>query len=184
MNEHTNQNKIKPITLIVTAIALVLIVTALLSAKRHMANAPVAADATQDAPSSVCYYLNNPTANGNDVASLKLTTTDGQNATGQFNVALAQKDASTGMLTGVITVTDSSSAVFDGHYVNSQEGMNTTTEQMIKLDQQQAQIGYGEMVQNAAGGYDYKDKSGVTYSLSIPRVDCAQFDGLVAAPQQ
>jgi hypothetical protein len=45
----------------------------------------------------------------------------------------------------------------------------------------QAQIGYGENKKNADGSYSYIDTSKVTYSLSLPSVDCAQYDTLKAA---
>ncbi len=168
------EKKITTISLVITGLALAAIIVLLISAKHRMGAAGISGTATnQDQPASVCYALHNETAGGTDTATLKLTTTDGEHATGQFNVALAQKDASTGVLDGVISITGPSTALFDGHYVNMQEGMNNTSEQLIKLDQNEAQIGYGEMVQNADGGYDYKDKSAVMYSLSLPRVDCA-----------
>ncbi len=162
-------NIVRPIPLTVTIVAVVGIAALLINAHRHPVAAPVAATADQN--QSLCYILNKPTASGhNDIAYLKLTSSDGgAHTTGELGIALAEKDSMHGTLTGTVTASaDNATAVFDGQYVNSGEGMNNVNEQMIKLDNDQAMIGYG-----APGA--------VTYSLAIPSADCAQYDQLKTA---
>jgi hypothetical protein len=124
----------------------------------------------------LCYALTDK-----DTAFLKLTTPDGGvTITGELATYPAEKDAMTGTLSGTATNVNGD-AIFDGQYANSAEGMNNISEQLIKLGQGSAQIGYGEMVQGTDGTYDYKDKTKVTYSLTLPAVDCAQYDALKTA---
>ncbi|MDB5255293.1 MAG: hypothetical protein JWL92_669 [Candidatus Nomurabacteria bacterium] len=169
------KNNITPISLIITGVAVIGFAALFISAKKQQDIAVTpAADTT---PSSLCYVLNK---NG-DTAFLKLTTTDGGlTITGDLATYPAQKDSMKGTLSGVATNVDGD-AVFDGQYANSAEGMNNISEQLIKLDPTQAQIGYGEMVEAADGTYDYKDKTKVTYSLTLPAVDCTQYDSLKTA---
>lgn len=176
--------KIQLASLIITGIGIVVIVGAIIWSNHHLSRfvptpppASTSTTVSQTPPASadqsisICYALN---SNGNN-ATLEITTTDGQHASGTLNVALAEKDASKGTLNGTLTPTaDNSSALFDGQYVNNQEGMNNSTEQRIELDQTEAKIGYGEMVKNTDGSYGYKDPSTINYSLSIPRVACQQ----------
>ncbi len=49
------------------------------------------------------------------------------------------------------------------------------------MTEAQAQIGYGELKTDADGTYSYVDPTKVTYSLTLPSVDCTQYDSLKAA---
>ena len=176
-----NNNTIRPVPLVITGLALVAISALLINAHRHLA-----VDTTQTATAdahSVCYILNKPTSSGhNDIAYLKLTSADsGQHATGELGVALAEKDTVQGTLSGTVVGNTDGSAVFDGQYTNTGEGVDNVSEQMIHLDENQATLGYGDMVKNGDGTYGYKDTSAVTYSLALPSVDCAQYDSLKTA---
>jgi hypothetical protein len=178
------KNTVKTVPLIITIVAVVGIAALLINASKHPV--PTAdTTASSSASNSLCYVLNAPSqgGNGNDTAYLKLTSSDGgQTVTGELGTALAEKDAMTGTLQGTVTASsDNSSATFDGQYINMGEGMSNVNEQMIQLTEQGAQIGYGDMAQNADGTYSYKDKSAITYSLTIPSVDCTQYDSLKAA---
>lgn len=177
------KNNIKPISLIITGVAIVAFVAIFIMAKKQQVAPAPATTADTSTPTSLCYVLNKPVAGSkyNDVAYLKLTSSNGgQDITGELGTYLSEKDGMKGTLTGTAT-NDNGVAVFDGQYSNSAEGMNNINEQLIRLDNTQAQIGYGETVQNADGTYSYKDKSKVSYSLSIPMVDCAQYDALKTA---
>jgi hypothetical protein len=185
-NEKMENNKIKPISLIITGVVVVAFIAIFVMAKKQqeVANAPTPADTTASAPASLCYVLNKKSTGSkfNDVAFVKLNTTDGgQTVTGELGTYLAEKDGMKGTLSGTVNADATGAAVFDGQYANSAEGMNNINEQLIKFDTDTAQIGYGEMVAAADGTYDYKDKTKVTYSLSIPSVDCAQYDALKTA---
>ncbi|MEO5646029.1 MAG: hypothetical protein ABIO57_03095 [Candidatus Paceibacterota bacterium] len=179
-------NKIKPISLIITGVVLVAFIALFVSAKKHQQQAATVAtqpDVTTSAPASLCFVLNKKTnSTSNDVAYLKLTTSDGgQNITGELGTYLAEKDGKKGTLSGSASADKDGNAIFDGQYANSAEGMNNIDEQLIKIDGTQAIVGYGEMQQAKDGTYDYKDKAKVTYSLAIPTVDCAQYDALKTA---
>ena len=189
---------LKPAPLIITAVGIAVLVVALVTASHHKApfvpshpvstvpasGLPQAADTTPSAAdgASVCYILNKPTnGGGKDIAYLKLTSTDGTNATGEFGTALDGKDALHGTIIGTMTADSNGVVTLDGQYSANGEGMNSVVEQKIQLTQSQAQIGYGELAQNSKGIYAYKDPSAVTYSLSLPSVSCAQYDTLKAA---
>ncbi len=169
------KNNITPISLIITGLAVIGFAALFINAKKQQ---EVAVTPTVDtSPSSLCYALNKK----GDTAFLKLNTTDGGiTITGELATYPAEKDAMKGTLSGTATNV-SGDTVFDGQYANSAEGMNNISEQLIKLDETQAQIGYGEMVEATDGTYDYKDKTKVNYSLSLPAVDCAQYDALKTA---
>jgi hypothetical protein len=180
---------LNPVSLIITGVALVLLAILLVQAAHRKApfvptpppdtttTASMPTDSTGSVtsaapaqPVSVCYASTSA-----NKASLKLTTSDGQTATGTLSVALAGKDVSNGTLSGTLTSNSGgTSAVFNGTYTNNQEGMNNANEQIIQLNQNSANIGYGEMVASPTGGYIYKDKSAINYSLSLPRVTCTQ----------
>jgi hypothetical protein len=165
--------------LIITGVAIIALATVVIHFKKQQQAAVTASAST---PASLCYILNAPTASGyNDVAYLKVTTRDGgRHITGELGTFLSQKDRKSGTLTGSITNVGGN-AVFDGQYTNMAEGMNATDEQLIRLNDTQAQIGYGENKKNADGSYSYIDKSKVVYSLSLPVVDCARYDTMKAA---
>ena len=167
------ENKIQPASLIITVIGIILIIIAVIWSGHHQSRfvptpppkaaaptiglqdlAPQATDTSNQQPVSICYALNNTTANGTDTVQLEITTVDGQTATGTFSTALAQKDASSGTLNGTLTATGTG-AIFDGQYTSTQEGVNGSSEQLIELGQTEAKIGYGAMVPNNHGGYDY-----------------------------
>ncbi len=176
-------NKIKPISLIITGVVIIAFVALFVSAKKHQQEAAINAaqsDISISTPASLCFVLNKKTTSGSsDVAYLKLTTSDGgQNISGELGTYLAEKDGMKGTLTGSASADASGNAIFDGQYVNSGEGMNNSNEQLIKLDGTQAQLGYGDFIRTKNGSYQYKDKTKVVYSLAIPSVDCAQYDAL------
>jgi hypothetical protein len=174
-------NKIKPIPLIITIVAVIAFAAVLIIAKKQQVAAPVA-DVPQAQESSLCYTLNKKTnSSSNDVAFLKLTSSDGGvTVTGELATYPAEKDAMKGTLSGTVK-SDNGIAVFDGTYVNSAEGMDNVDQRLIRLDDTQAQVGYGETVKSEDGTYVYKDPSKVDYSFSIPAVDCAQYASLKAA---
>jgi hypothetical protein len=185
-------NAVRPISFIITAMGIILVIIAVVYAEHHpMPFIPTPPPitptpaSTQDAYSSVCYILNKPTADGGrDFAYLKVSSSDGIHITGEFGTALDGKDKIDGTLIGTASANSATQTVlFDGQYSNTGEGMNNVVEQMIKLNENQAQIGYGDMKANANGTYSYIDPSKVTYSLTLPSVDCTQYDALVTATE-
>ncbi|MES2224381.1 MAG: hypothetical protein V4478_00165 [Patescibacteria group bacterium] len=173
-------NKIKPIPVIITIVALVAFAAVLIAAKKQQATEVAQVPEAQE--SSLCYVLNKKTASSsNDVAYLKLTSADGgKTVTGELATYLAEKDGMSGTLNGTVR-SDNGIAVFDGTYANAAEGMNNVDQRIIRLDDTQAQVGYGETIKNADGTYSYKDASALNYSLSIPAVDCAEYSSLKTA---
>ena len=127
---------------------------------------PVVTTETQ----TMCFYLR-----GADKAYLKLVVDSAGRASGELATMPAQKDSMRGVLNGGITVVNGIET-FDGTYTNMAEGMNNIDQRLIRLTGTDAQIGYGEIVENPDGSYKYKDPSTVNYSFSIPRVDCAAYD--------
>lgn len=161
-------NNLNPISLTITAVALIILTVLLVQAAHRKApfvptpppvvttaniptinsgTSPTApATTTTPQPISICYVSTGP-----NKASLKITTADGQHATGSLSETLGQQNPSSGTLDGTLTgSTDGSSAVFTGQYVDAMS--ITGTPKTITLGQNQAQIG----------------------SLTIPRVACAQ----------
>ena len=118
-----------------------------LSAALGQASNQTASTTPAQQPVSVCYALNS----ASDTASLQLTTSDGQNATGTLSESSAQQPATNGTLEGTLAGnSDGTSATFTGQYIDA---MSTATmPETITLGQTQAQIG----------------------SLTLPRVDCTQ----------
>jgi hypothetical protein len=145
---------------------------------------PVPAAATPTAAASVCYILNKPTSDGGrDIAYLKATSSDGTNVTGELGTALEGKDALSGTFVGTLSSNSDGSVTLDAQYSATGEGMNNIVEQKILLTQSQAQVGYGAMKLNSDGTYVYSDPSAITYSLTLPSVDCTEYDSLKAATE-
>lgn len=171
------------ISLIITGVALIAIIALLVIAKKQQQQNLTATQPTPTTTTaSLCYLLNKPalSGTGNDVGYLKITTSDGgKTVTGELGTRPAEKDAVSGTLAGEIS-NDNGVAVFDGQYDNKGEGMETVQEQLIRLDETQAQIGFGEMKKDPEESvtYYYKDTNAVTYSYTLPAVDCAQYDTL------
>ncbi len=183
-----NEKKTTLISYIITGVALIGIVILLLVAKKQQLNTTAAETQQQaqqaSAPVSLCYLLNAPSKGGagHDVAYLKITTSDGgMHVTGELGTAPAEKDKVSGTITGTISAGSDGSALLDAQYANAGEGMTSTNEQLIRLDETQAQIGYGEEVKSSDGSYHYKDANAVTYSMTLPAVDCTQYNTLKAA---
>lgn len=180
-----DNKKPKTISLIITGVALAAIVILLIFAKKQQAansNTQQQAAATAATPVSICYVLNKPAASSSyhDAGYLKITTSDGgKTITGELGTRPAEKDAVSGTITGTIAE-DNGAALFTGTYAAMGEGMKSVQDQLIRLDETQAQIGFGEQVENKDGSYSYKDKTKVTYSYALPAVDCAQYDTLKA----
>lgn len=129
---------------------------------------------------SLCYYLDQAGASGaHDKAYLKMTITN-NNVHGELGTALAQKDSINGTLVGTITEGTANDYILDAQYMNTGEGMNNTNEQLIHFNSTSAELGYGEMKEDSNGSFSYQDKSQVTYALSLPRVDCTQYQELKA----
>lgn len=180
-----DNKKPKTISLIITGVALVAIVILLIFAKKQqVANNNAQQPAvTATTPVSICYVLNKPAASSSDhdAGYLKITTSDGgKTVTGELGTRPAEKDAVSGTITGTIAE-DNGAALFTGTYTAMGEGMKSVQDQLIRFDETQAQIGFGEQVENKDGSYSYKDKTKVTYSYALPAVDCAQYDTLKAA---
>ena len=170
----------KPSRAAVWLLIIVVIVVAVLFATTKLdigGNSQRAAMTTSSDEQVLCYSSSTPTASGfNDVYSLKLTVA-GDIATGELATSPAEKDKMTGTLEGTIAPISEEAYLFTGKYMNSGEGMTNTDDRMIVLSATDAKIGYGETVLNADGTYSYKDPSTLNYSLSIPRVDCAAYQG-------
>ncbi len=148
---------LNPVSLIITAVALVLLVGGLVWAAHHQSRfvptpPPAAAivapsdipsglptqagDIEQDSENqnntnnSVCYSSSDGSTN------LEITTTDGQNATGSLS-----QNGSSGALSGTLAgSSDGSTVIFNGQYVDALSVGNGTTE-TISLTQSQATVG-------------------------------------------
>ncbi|HTH92917.1 MAG TPA: hypothetical protein VL576_00330 [Candidatus Paceibacterota bacterium] len=159
--------KIKPISIIITVVAVAALVFLLMQAKHHMsAPATTAPVANTPASQSICYYLNKPSVGapelGNDLAYVKLTVGDGNAVTGTMGTQIAGKDTEVGTLSGSLTAgTSAGQFIFNGTYTTNSEGMHSATAQRIVLNPTAAEIDYGSS------------------SLSVPHVDCSQYPGLV-----
>ena len=171
----------KPSTGAVWLLVIVCVVVALLvvTSKKPMTS-DITATPDEGSAQVLCYYSATPTESGfNDTYALKLMLANDNTATGELATAPAEKDSMQGTLAGSVTE-NSGELIFDGWYTNQAEGMNNVDQRLIKLNENEAHIGYGETVLNADGTYSYKDASTVDYSLTIPRVDCAVYDQTVS----
>lgn len=172
--EHTNKSTTPSrraiwFTLGVVILLIVLVVTTKLPNQSDLATPVVSGT------EAVCYYSRTETATGlYDVYALKLNVDDAGAATGELVTLPAEKDAMRGTLSGSLNPIGEE-YIFKGLYRNSAEGMNNTDERIIRLAYEKASIGYGEMKENADGIYSYANPSQIDYSLSIPRIDCAQY---------
>jgi hypothetical protein len=168
----------KTILIVPAVIVLLLFVVAL--GKKHITPAVTEGPlATAQVPAMLCFFSSIKTADGYaDTYYLKLSIQRGK-ATGELATLPAEKDAMRGTLVGNI-IDQNGETYFDGTYSNMAEGMTNVDERMIKLGDTEAAIGYGETMQNADGSYGYKDKNDLNYSLTIPKVDCAQYESLKA----
>lgn len=170
----------KPSTGAVWLLVIVCVVVALLvvTSKKPMGSDTLTTVPGETEPQTLCYYSSTPTASGfNDTYALRLSLSSNA-ATGELLTAPAEKDSMQGTLAGSVTE-NSGELIFDGWYTNQAEGMSNVDQRLIKLNENEARIGYGETVLNADGTYSYKDEAAVTYSLTIPRVDCAVYDQTV-----
>jgi len=163
----------KPSRGAVWLLVIVAVLIAILVSTSKMKQVTPVAEVSQDSQ-MLCYYSSTPTASGfNDVYSLKLST-DGTTVTGELATAPAEKDKMNGTLDGVL-ISNGEEVLFSGTYANSAEGMDTIDQKMIKLTENNAMIGYGEMKLEADGSYSYANPDQIDYSLSLPRVDCASY---------
>jgi hypothetical protein len=155
--------KIKPLSLIITIFGVVIIAALLIKAEKNPVPSAAAPAADQTA-NSLCYVLNAPASSGTgiDTAYLQMTSADGgQTVTGELGAHLAGTTAVQGTIQGTVTSgADQTTASFDGQF---SPAAGAPTDQPIQLDATEATLSLGG---NA---------------VSIPSVDCTQYDSLKAA---
>lgn len=124
---------------------------------------------------AACFYSEVTGSQGlKDISYLRLSGDRGM-VTGDLGTLPAEKDAMRGTLTGTIT-DDGAWSMLDAAYTYQAEGMTATEERSIRFDATHAEIAYGEMIDAGDGTWVYKDPSSISYSLSIPRVACTDYD--------
>lgn len=119
----------------------------------------------------LCYLSIENTPQGlTDVYALSVSISEDGTTRGELMTSPAEKDKMEGKIYGKISNTQDGK-VFDGWYDNSAEGLENTDQLMIKILDDKALIGYGEMVQ-AGEAYVYKDVKNINYSLELPAIHC------------
>jgi len=108
-----------------------------------------------------------------DVYSLSLDV-KGEKAEGQLNFMPREKDSKTGPFEGLVSPTgaDGISRVVAAWWNASGEGVTNREQLAILLSGEMANIGFGEMIENADGDYIYANPAEVSYSLGLAKVDC------------
>lgn len=176
-------NKPSAIAVWILVVVTVLVAVLVITSKKSFVSENLSSLPQKAAPETLCYYESPSSLSGYaDEFALKLTIVDGS-ATGELITAPAQKDRMVGTLEGVLT-TKADELIFDGWYKNEAEGMKNIDERVIRLSENKAYIGYGEMLSHADGSYSYKDPAVMQYWLPIARVDCAIYDQVVTLRAQ
>ncbi len=126
----------------------------------------------------ICFY--SETHASGDLYDIAWATMqiDGESVTGELRNLPAEKDSKVGTFTGTIQSEEDSkeSQTIDAWWDSFAEGMRVTEELKIMLSDDNAKIGFSEMVDRGDGTYVYKDSNDIPYWQSIDRVSCENLD--------
>ena len=168
---------------IVLLVVCVLILVGILFYKKAFAPQHVVINPSENTSQSIasCYYRSVKTNNGLfDRSWLRINQTETA-VTGDFRNYPAEKDSKVGTFAGTIdtTLIQAGTHTATVWWDSLAEGMRITEELLIKLDDKMAQAAFGEMSDRNDGVYVYKDKTQLTYSPAMNKIDCVSLDEIV-----
>lgn len=129
-------------------------------------------------PIEFCYYRGDKATSGfYDIAWLKLNIL-GEKISGEFHNLPAESDSKIGTFEGTILPIDEMAIKRNALvWWNSQaEGMEVKEELAIEFGDNDATVGFGEMIDRGDGVYVYKDKTNLFYIKGMDKVDCGELD--------
>lgn len=125
-----------------------------------------------------CYIRENPTSSGfYDLTFLDMIVA-GDKVRGELVNLPAETDSKVGDFEGEIMIDDGVRKVF-ALWNSFAEGMRTTEELIIKLEDDFASVAFGQMEDRGDGVWTYVDTDNLNYVLRISSVDCEDFDDRV-----
>ncbi len=188
MEHHTEEKNTNSLFLIITIIVIIALAIFWFTKlnKNSVTNQIVAPVSIEDIDRSevlssedICYVSMQNRAEGlRDLYSLNLSIASDGSARGNLITSPAEKDTMQGKLFGIISKS-SDGRIFEGWYDNQAEGVENTDQISIKVLEDKAIIGYGEMVQ-AGDAYVYKDAKNINYNLEIPAIPCALQEEIIS----
>ncbi|MDD3662495.1 MAG: hypothetical protein PHT84_01370 [Candidatus Pacebacteria bacterium] len=125
--------------------------------------------------SSLCFYRSIKNENGfYNVAYLKSNILNSK-INGEFYHLPAETDSKIGTFEGEITQKEGES-IASVWWNSLAEGMNIKEELTIKIREESATVGFGEMKDRGDGVYIYKDSSNLYFIENMPQIDCDILD--------
>jgi hypothetical protein len=125
---------------------------------------------------SLCYYRSEKTTRGYyDESSLRVDIKNDE-ITGDFRNLPAEKDSKIGSFDGKIDSVSGDTRTATVWWNSQAEGMQNKEELVLRFSNNQAQAGFGEMVDKGDGTYVYKDKSKITYGPTMNTINCNDLD--------
>lgn len=129
-------------------------------------------------PERFCYLRENITSSGfSDLTLLSMFVSDNF-VDGELLNLPAETDSKVGQFSGEIIQEGEDRRVF-AFWDSFSEGMRIKEELIIKLNNDSAHIGFGEMQDRGDGAWVYADVNNINFSLAMPLIDCERFDDRV-----
>lgn len=127
---------------------------------------------------TMCYYRADKTKGGLYYRSYIIMNITGNKINGEFRNLSSEKDSKVGTFEGVLSNTNELilSNIATLWWNSLAEGINNKEELIIVYDNNSAKVGFGEMTEQADKTFVYKDKSSITYSNAISKIDCKSLD--------
>lgn len=125
-------------------------------------------------PVHLCFYGSSKTSSGLSDVSLATLNIEGSKVTGMFKYLPGEKDSKTVFFSGTVGPVDKMvmARTADVIWNVSAEGMEAKEQLRIMFGEGTAQAGFGEMVEGAAGVWNYKDVTKITYGQAMTDVSC------------
>lgn len=129
---------------------------------------------TKSNDSLACYSLEMGEGEIKDIYSLNFEV-KGENVEGELKFLPVEKDSKTGPFEGLISPfgSDGETGVIAAWWEASGEGLTNKEQLAIQLSENSASVGFGEMRESDGGEYVYTNPTQISYSLVLPKVDCA-----------
>jgi hypothetical protein len=126
----------------------------------------------------MCYYRADKTKRGLYDRYYITMNIIGNKITGEFRNIPSEKDSKVGTFEGVVENPNELilSNIATLWWNSLTEGINNKEELIIVYNNNSAKVGFGEMIEQADKTFVYKDKSNITYSGEINKIDCKSLD--------
>ena len=125
-------------------------------------------------PIKLCFYGETKTMNGLADVSLVTMSLLGNSVSGELQTLPAEKDSKVGSFSGTVSAVDKTSMArtIEALWNTTGEGMQAQEQLKVVFGEGTVQAGFGEMVDNGKGIYEYKDPTKITYGQIMTDIDC------------